>query len=238
MEQKSRHWHSSRLNRHGSFDADQRLFRGRTLPSTVLVEVDVGADELAPTEDDPWGANKPRCKVKVWEYISKDMRETMPIGARVNVRGTLGPGDRNCQFSIGGGRVVPIPEDSPIMTSDSSEIVATYAKRGSMNNLQWHRAMDASMDIFMEKLAADPMEVSMGRDNPLLAELGLLSHASAVKNIHKPVDVEAVAQARERLAFEELVLLQVALLQERSRLQALRYRGDGRSVHRRHGAHR
>ena len=195
--------------------------RGRSFPSTVLVEVDVGADELAPTEDDPWGANKPRCKVKVWEYISKDMRETMPIGARVNVRGTLGPGDRNCQFSIDGGRVVPIPEDSPIMTSDSSEIVATYAKRGSMNNLQWHRAMDASMDIFTEKLAADPMEVSMGRDNPLLAELGLLSHASAVKNIHKPVDVEAVAQARERLAFEELVLLQVALLQERSRLQAL-----------------
>lgn len=195
--------------------------RGRAIPNTVLVEVDVREDELTPTEDDPWGANKPRCKVKVWDYISKDAREEMPIGARVSVRGTLGTGDRNCQFSVDGGRVVPIAADAPVFASDSSEIVATYAKRGAMSNVEWHRAVNASMDIFLAKLPADPMEVSMGRDNPLLAELGLLSHSEAVKNIHRPRNVEAVAQARERLAFEELVLLQVALLQERSRLQAL-----------------
>jgi RecG-like helicase len=45
------------------------FYRGRAIPNTVLVEVDVREDELAPTEDDPWGANKPRCKVKVVRAI-------------------------------------------------------------------------------------------------------------------------------------------------------------------------
>ena len=195
--------------------------RGRSMPNTVLVEVDVPEEQLTTTEDSPWGESNPRCKVKVWDYISKDARAEMPIGGRVSVRGTLGPGDRNCQFSVDGGRVVPISADAPMLDSDSAEIVATYAKRGQMSNVEWHRAISASMELFLEKLPADPIEVSMGRDNPLLAELGLLSHAEAVKNIHNPRNVEVVAQARERLAFEELLLLQVALLQERSRLQAL-----------------
>ena len=195
--------------------------RGRSIPNTILVEVDLPESEITTSDDNPWGDNKPRCKVKVWDHISKDMRAGMPIGARVSVRGTLGTGDRNCQFSIDGGRVAPIAEDAPILESDGAEIVATYAKRGQMSNVEWHRAISASMDIFVEKLPADPVEVSMGRDNPLLSELGLLSHSEAVKNIHRPKNVEIVAQARERLAFEELLLLQVALLQERSRLQAL-----------------
>jgi len=195
--------------------------RGRTIPNTVSVEVDVHDDELVPTEDQPWGADKPRCKVKVWDYLSKDVRAELAIGARVRVRGTLGHGDRNCQFTVDGGRIFAIPPESPVMSADDSEIVATYAKRGAMNNIEWHRAIDAALALFLEQLPADPMEIAMGRDNPLLAELGLLSHAAAVQNIHRPESVEAVAQARERLAFEELVLLQVALLQERSRLQAL-----------------
>lgn len=198
-----------------------RDYMRRSAPNTVLVEVDVAEEQLTTTEDNPWGESKPRCKVKVWDYINKDARAEMSIGARVSVRGTLGPGDRNCQFSVDGGRIVPISVNAPLLDPDSAEIVATYAKRGQMSNVEWHRAISAAMELFLEKLPADPIEVSMGHDNPLLAELGLLSHAEAVKNIHNPRNVEVVAQARERLAFEELLLLQVALLQERSRLQAL-----------------
>ena len=46
--------------------------------------------------------------------------------------------------------------------------------------------------------------------------------------IHAPETVEQVVAARERLAFEELLLLQVSLLQERNRAQ--RSGGEGVSI--------
>ena len=206
--------------------------RGRAIPNTILIEVDVddATREASATPDQPWGGDAPRCKVKVWDYISKDLRVDMAIGSRVNVRGTLANGDRNCDFVVDTGRIVGISPDAPIMPSNGSEIVPTYAKRGAMSNMDWHRAVNASLEVFMQKIPADPMEVAMGNDNPLLTELGLLSHVDAVRSIHRPQSVESVAQARERLAFEELVLLQVALLQERSRLQSLPNTGSEEGI--------
>ena len=49
-----------------------------------------------------------------------------------------------------------------------------------------------------------------------------------VQFIHAPETVEQVVAARERLAFEELLLLQVSLLQERNRAQ--RSGGEGVSI--------
>ena len=206
--------------------------RGKITPNTILVEVEVDPStrETSATPGQPWGGDAPRCKVKVWDYITKEARLDVAIGSRVNVRGTLANGDRYCEFIIDTGRIVSIAPDAPIMPSNGSEIVPTYGKRGAMTNIDWYGAVNASLDVFEKKLPADPMEVAMGQDNPLLTELGLLSHIEAVRSIHRPRSVESVAQARERLAFEELVLLQVALLQERSRLQSLPSNGSEEGI--------
>ena len=59
-------------------------------------------------------------------------------------------------------------------------------------------------------------------------ELQLISHVDAMQFIHALATVDQVVAARERLAFEELVLLQVSLLQERNRAQ--RSGGEGVSI--------
>lgn len=69
---------------------------GCVILNMVLVEVDVREDEFTSIEDDSWGVNKFWCKVKVWDYILKDVCEEMLIGVWVSVCGILGMGDRNC----------------------------------------------------------------------------------------------------------------------------------------------
>ena len=71
------------------------------------------------------------------------------------------------------------------------------------------------------------MEVSLGKENALLKELQVVSHAEAITSIHAPATVEQVARARERLAFEELLILQIQLMGERKRLQSLAGENEG-----------
>ena len=52
------------------------------------------------------------------------------------------------------------------------------------------------------------MTVSLGLESSVLPGLNLMSHVDAMRHIHRPASVERVCEARERLAFEELVLLQ------------------------------
>jgi ATP-dependent DNA helicase RecG len=49
----------------------------------------------------------------------------------------------------------------------------------------------------------------------ILEEHDLMPYKEAVKNIHFPYDEEALAKSRERLAFDELFLLQLKVLQKR-----------------------
>ena len=72
------------------------------------------------------------------------------------------------------------------------------------------------------------MTVSLGLESSVLPELNLMSHVDAMRHIHRPASVERVCEARERLAFEELVLLQTSLLRERERAQSAG--GEGVSV--------
>jgi len=59
------------------------------------------------------------------------------------------------------------------------------------------------------------MEVALGLESTVMSELKLVNHVDAMTYIHRPRTVEEVGMARERLAFEELLLLQVGKLRVR-----------------------
>jgi ATP-dependent DNA helicase RecG len=61
----------------------------------------------------------------------------------------------------------------------------------------------------------DPLPAS------LRIRLGLMSRHAALRCIHRPPDGERLRQARRRLAFEEVFLLQLLLLRRRQRLNAM-----------------
>lgn len=55
---------------------------------------------------------------------------------------------------------------------------------------------------------------------PLIARLGLISRAQAVRDIHFPPDLEAARRAKERLIFEELLTLALGMQLMKSRARA------------------
>ena len=64
-----------------------------------------------------------------------------------------------------------------------------------MTNEEWHKAILA-LEFFLKKLKGDPLEISLGKENALLKELQVVSHAEAVTSIHAPTTVEQVARRR------------------------------------------
>ena len=46
-----------------------------------------------------------------------------------------------------------------------------------MTNEEWHKAIPRALEFFLKKLKGDPLEVSLGKENALLKELQLVSHA-------------------------------------------------------------
>ena len=92
--------------------------------------------------------------------------------------------------------------------------------------------MDASMDFFMEKLAVDPMEVSMGHTTHCWRSWDCRTRRQS--GCSHAADVEANAQARERLASKSWCCCH---LQAQSLTSSSGIGDDGRSASR-HGAHR
>jgi len=201
--------------------------RGRSRQPNVITLETVASSESDEHEGEGWGKSPQRFKVKIWEYLTKDVKSSLTRDAIVKVRGTLG-NFTGSEFSVESAKILTDPQDvTPI--GEAGEVVATYAKKASMTNEEWHKAIPRALEFFLKKLKGDPLEVSLGKENALLKELQLVSHAEAVASIHAPATVEQVARARERLAFEELLILQVQLMGERKRLQSLAAENEGES---------
>lgn len=90
---------------------------------------------------------------------------------------------------------------------------------------RWLRRIIASV------LERDGAEVDELLPEPLRRARGWPAAAEAVRELHFPTSLAAMAQARERLAFEELLVFQLALAQRRARTDAQvkpqRYQLDG-----------
>jgi len=200
--------------------------RGRSRqPNVITLEMIDTENTESATSEEGWGKSAQHFKVKIWEYLTKDVKNSLTRDAIVKVRGTLG-NFTGSKFSIESAKILTDPQEvTPI--GEAGEVVATYAKKASMTNEEWHKAIPRALEFFLKKLKGDPLEVSLGKENALLKELQVVSHAEAVTSIHAPATVEQVARARERLAFEELLILQIQLMGERKRLQSLAGENEG-----------
>ena len=163
----------------------------------TLEMIDTENTESA-TSEEGWGKSAQHFKVKIWEYLTKDVKNSLTRDAIVKVRGTLG-NFTGSKFSIESAKILTDPQEvTPI--GEAGEVVATYAKKASMTNEEWHKAIPRALEFFLKKLKGDPLEVSLGKENALLKELQVVSHAEAVTSIHAPATVEQVARARERFS--------------------------------------
>ncbi len=179
---------------------------GHKTPSTLVLDVDDGAGGIAQFE------------TKLWEYVPVDVERQLTPGSRACVRGVLSGvtarGARTLEKPALAMHVARRPD-----AECEVEVVPTYPKKHDVAPDKWPDIQRAAVAELRARLPADPMSVSLGLESSVLSELDLMSHADAMAHIHAPDSVERVCAARERLAFEELVLLQTSLLRERERAQ-------------------
>ena len=193
---------------------------GHKTPATLLVDVffeDHEADARGQK------GRSETFEMKLWEYVPVDVERSLAPGAPVCVRGILS-GKTPRGF-------ITLEKPTLAMHVDQNaqvEVVPTYPKKHDVAPEKWPDIQRAAVEALKARLPADPMTVSLGMESTVLPELNLMSHVDAMKHIHRPDSVERVCEARERLAFEELVLLQTSLLRERERAQ--NSGGEGVSV--------
>ena len=100
------------------------------------------------------------------------------------------------------------------------EVIGTADEQGSYTRvLPVHHVGEGISAAWMRRIVsaaiADRGDVCDFLPAGLVADRGLMSWARAVREIHFPHTVDAAGQARRRLAYDELLLLQLALLARR-----------------------
>jgi len=181
-------------------------------PATLLVEAGDGVV----------GAGQHMFEVKLWDYISVHLERTLVPGAFMCVRGVLtGRSSR--------GLTLDNPTLSPDIDRDSdTEVVPRYRQKGEMKPHLWPDVQTAAVKLLTETLPADPLTVALGMESSVLPMLNLVSHVDAMSQIHAPKALYQLFAARERLAFEELLLVQAQFLDRR--YQALQDSGEGVNI--------
>ena len=159
--------------------------------------------------------------MKIWEYIPVDVEPADAGRARVRPRVLSGKTSKGAYTLEKPTMAMHVDPQSEV------EVVPTYPKKHDVAPDKWPDIQKAAVKALKAPIPADPMEVSLGLESTVLPELELMSHADAMAHIHA-LGLGGERAARERLAFEELVLLQVSLLRERNRAQ--NSGGEGISV--------
>ncbi len=102
------------------------------------------------------------------------------------------------------------------MTNPFLEVVEGAVPEGRIVPI--HPASEKLPAPTMRKIVASALDVVFGMHDPLPLELrlkrGVVSRGSAVSAIHFPKEMDEASQARTRLVYEELLLLQLFLMRE------------------------
>jgi ATP-dependent DNA helicase RecG len=130
----------------------------------------------------------------------------LPVNAEIVVSGRVGLRDGRLEF------------DNPeweLWSSDlmhTGRLVPIYPLTQGLQNRTVRRVMREALDFYIDKLP-DPLPDEMRE------RLGLTGIADAVSQMHYPTDREALERARRRLAFEELLPIQLTMLLRRRMFQ-------------------
>jgi len=110
-----------------------------------------------------------------------------------------------------------IDEDSRVKSIHAGRLIPLYRSTEKLKTLGFdsrgfRRAIRSAIDEYLDEIP-EPF------DSDMLGRLGLLPLRDALMAIHFPDSIEDVGKARQRLAFNELLFLQVYLRISRMRLQ-------------------
>jgi len=125
-------------------------------------------------------------------------------------------------------------EDAPgqqlpleIAANAHGEKTAEQASRQTTSRLSIQPVYHANSDIsqgWIRRLINDVLDASQGLPDPLPAELrlryNLVSRGVAALQVHRPSSMDDCRAARRRLAFDEIFMLQLYLLQRKARIAA------------------
>lgn len=103
------------------------------------------------------------------------------------------------------------PNQDPLRGS----MLPVYASTEGLNQTQLRRMVRAAIDQYADRLPEVFPE-------PFLQEHQLVGIREAVRNIHFPEDAQQLEQARRRLVYQELLVLQLALALRRQRVRTRR----------------
>ena len=95
-------------------------------------------------------------------------------------------------------------------------IIPVYRTSKSIASWQIQSSVGLVLDTLTAEALPDPIPASVRN------ELGLVDVVTALEGIHRPSSLQDVERARERLAFEEALVLQATLVQRRSMAQGYR----------------
>ncbi len=135
-----------------------------------------------------------------------------PPGATVAVSGLVKESPYGPCFSDPLIEVLEAP-GAPVRSAQIGRLVPVYGLTEGLTADRLRRSIEA----ILPRVAhwEEPLP------EPLRQQFALLPRAEALVQIHQPADRERLQQARRRLVFEELLLLQLALAQRRERLRRL-----------------
>ena len=103
------------------------------------------------------------------------------------------------------------PDIEPVaeFNASSGHIIPVYPTTEDLPQWRWRALIMQALQIFQNSVTPEEFESLPAN---IIAEHKLLNRQQAVVNIHFPTNMEALVNARRRLVFEELYLLQCGLV--------------------------
>jgi ATP-dependent DNA helicase RecG len=134
------------------------------------------------------------------------LKDKLERGQILRVYGTVGVNHDLAQMT--NPRVQWLDPDEDPATWDHPRLVPVYSATEKINSQQIARLVETA-------LAEGLPEVKETVPVPLLEKHGFIGRVEAIRAMHQPRNLEEIAPARERLAYEELFLMQLAISLQR-----------------------
>jgi ATP-dependent DNA helicase RecG len=160
----------------------------------------------------------------LWGIVAK-----YPVGSLMAFKGKLKERAKSETTWDLTGKVEMTPLDE--FVAIEKEIIPVYPRRGSLKGTYFNKAMIKAVASF-DTIAEEEGEHREFELLPLnvVQKYGLMSLREAIHAIHFPATSEDAEKARKRLVFQELYLLQSALMLRRYQLQTPRNNVDAKGI--------
>ena len=159
----------------------------------------------------------------------KGIASKYPVGSLMAFKGKLKQRGRSENTWDLTGKVEMTPLDE--FVKFEQEIIPVYPQRGSLKSAYFNKAMVKAVANF-DRIVEQEGECRELELLPLdvVQKYGLMSFRDAIRAIHFPATTEEAEKARKRLVFQELYLLQSALMLRRYQLQTPRNNVDAKGI--------